>query len=440
MPFWAINVILYHRILVSPITILSKHLKGENLITINENYLKLKAGYLFPEISRRVSAFQKSNSNADVIRLGIGDVTLPLPPAVIEAFHRAVDEMADTQTFRGYGPEQGYEFLIQAIIENDYLSRNINISVNEIFISDGSKCDAGNIQEIFGLENIIAVTDPVYPVYVDTNVMAGRTGTGDDRGCYEKIVYLPCTPENHFTPSPPDQSVDLIYLCYPNNPTGATATRQDLTQWVEYARDQHALILFDAAYEAFITDPDIPHSIYEIPHAREVAIEFRSFSKTAGFTGTRCAYTVVPRELKAYTTENTAVEVNPIWNRRHTTKFNGVSYPVQAAAAATYTEQGKNEVRQLVDYYMENARIIRTSLAELGFTVFGGENAPYIWLKTPNGITSWQFFDKLLNDAHVVGTPGSGFGPAGEGFFRLSAFGDRQNVLEAMKRIKKKIV
>ncbi|MCK4628586.1 MAG: LL-diaminopimelate aminotransferase [Sedimentisphaerales bacterium] len=407
------------------------------MITINENYMKLKAGYLFPEIARRTSDFHQKNPQARIIRLGIGDVTLPLPIAVVEAFHRAVDEMADKATFRGYGPEQGYDFLIQAVIENAYKSRGVGITPDEVFISDGSKCDTGNIQEIFGLDNTIAVTDPVYPVYVDTNVMAGRTGDADERGCYEGIVYLPCTPENNFAPAPPKEQVDLIYLCYPNNPTGAVATKEALRQWVDYARANKAVILFDAAYEAFITEPEIPHSIYEIEGAKEVAIEFRSFSKTAGFTGTRCAFTVVPRELRAYTAAGRAVEVNPVWNRRHTTKFNGVSYPVQAAAAATYTNDGKKQVRQLVGYYMENARLIRTSLSELGYNVYGGVNAPYIWLQTPNGIGSWDFFDKLLTEANVVGTPGAGFGPAGEGFFRLSAFGDRENVQTAMDRIEK---
>ena len=405
------------------------------MIKINENYLKLKAGYLFPEISRRVAVFQEANPDAQIIRLGIGDVTLPLPPAVIEAFHKAVDEMTDPATFKGYGPEQGYDFLIQAIIENDYLPRDIKLQTDEVFVSDGSKCDTGNIQEIFGADNIIAVTDPVYPVYVDTNVMAGRTGLSDDQGCFDGIVYLPCTEQNNFTPAPPTKPVDLIYLCYPNNPTGAVASRQTLAKWVEYARANRAVILFDAAYEAFISDPDIPHSIYEVPGAREVAIEFRSFSKTAGFTGTRCAYTVVPKELNAYTAAGEPVAVNPIWNRRQTTKFNGVCYPVQAAAAATYTPDGKKQVRQLVDYYMENARVIRTRMAQCGYTVYGGQNAPYIWIKNPDNLPSWDFFDKILSNAHVVSTPGAGFGPAGEGFLRLSAFADQQNVKSAMHRI-----
>jgi len=407
------------------------------MIRINENFLKLKSGYLFPEISRRVSAFCRLNPHADIIRLGIGDVTLPLPPAVIEAFHRAVDEMSDPATFRGYGPEQGYDFLIQAVLQHDYTPRGVALAADEIFISDGSKCDTGNIQEIFGRDITVAVTDPVYPVYVDTNVMAGRTGPVDDRGCYRGIVYLPCTPQNNFTPPPPDVPVDLIYLCFPNNPTGAVARREVLAQWVAYAREHHAVILFDAAYEAFITDSSIPHSIYEIPGSLEVAIEFRSFSKSAGFTGTRCAFTVVPHHLLAYTSAGQPLAVNPLWLRRHTTKFNGVAYPVQAAAAATYTDLGRRQVRDMIDYYMENARLIRTSLADLGYEVYGGINAPYIWLKIPNNLSSWDFFDKLLTQVHVVGTPGSGFGPAGNGYFRLSAFNDRPRVEEAMNRIKK---
>jgi LL-diaminopimelate aminotransferase len=345
--------------------------------------------------------------------------------------------MAREETFRGYGPEQGYHFLIQAIIDNDYNTRSVELDLDEVFVSDGTKCDTANIQEIFGIDNVVAVCDPVYPVYIDTNVMAGRTGDADDNGCYPGIVYLPCLPENSFTPAPPPKPVDLIYLCYPNNPTGAVATAELLTRWVEYAHEHRAVILFDAAYASFITDPDIPRSIYEIPYAKEVAIEFRSFSKTAGFTGTRCAYTVVPKQLKAYTADGDPVGVNPLWQRRHTTKFNGVSYPVQCAAAATYSEQGKAQVRQLIDYYMDNARIIRENLIQLGYQAYGGVNAPYIWLKTPDNLDSWAFFDKLLNQAHVLGTPGSGFGPAGEGFFRLSAFGDKENIMTALERIRK---
>ncbi|MBI9016472.1 MAG: LL-diaminopimelate aminotransferase [Phycisphaerae bacterium] len=407
------------------------------MIKINENYLKLKAGYLFPEIGRRTAAFKKANPDANIIRLGIGDVTMPLPPAIIEGFHAGVDEMADAGTFKGYGPEQGYEFLAKAIIDNDYTTRGVQLDTSEVFISDGSKCDTGNIQEIFGIDNVIAVTDPVYPVYVDTNVMAGRTGQANDKGQYEGLVYLPCTPENNFSPAPPTEPVDLIYLCYPNNPTGAVASKADLKKWVDYAIANKAIILFDAAYEAFISDPEIPHSIFEIEGARQCAIEFRSFSKTAGFTGTRCAFTVVPKELQAYTASGETVAVNPIWNRRQCTKFNGVSYPVQKATLATYSPEGKKQIRELIDYYMENARIIREKMASFGYTVFGGVNAPYIWLKTPEGLTSWDFFDKLLNNAHIVGTPGAGFGAAGEGFFRISAFGSRENVIEAMARIEK---
>ncbi|MBN1846693.1 MAG: LL-diaminopimelate aminotransferase [Sedimentisphaerales bacterium] len=405
------------------------------MITINEHYLKLKAGYLFPEIARRTAAFARAHPDARIIRLGIGDVTLPLPPAVIEAFHRGVEDMADAKTFRGYGPEQGYEFLIQAVIANEFQPRGVELGDDEVFISDGSKCDSANIQEIFGLDNTIAICDPVYPVYVDTNVMAGRTGAADERGCYDKIVYLPCTPQNHFAPAPPAKPVDLIYLCYPNNPTGAVAGRELLTKWVDYALEHRAIILYDAAYEAFIRDETIPHSIYEIPRAREVAIEFRSFSKSAGFTGTRCALTVVPRKVKAYTKSGAPVEVNAIWNRRQTTKFNGVSYPVQCAAAAVYTDAGRRQVRERIDYYMENARIIRDGLTAAGYSHYGGENAPYVWCRTPDGLDSWQFFDLLLEKAHVVGTPGAGFGAAGEGFFRFSPFGDRDNIQTAVDRI-----
>ncbi len=405
------------------------------MIKINEHYLKLKAGYLFPEIARRCAAFQEGHPEASIIRLGIGDVTLPLPGAVVEAFQDGVGEMAGAKGFRGYGPEQGYGFLRQAIVDHEYRPRNVELDCDEVFVSDGSKCDTGNIQEIFGLENRLAVCDPVYPVYVDTNVMAGRTGPGDESGRYQGIVYLACTPENNFRPAPPQKPVDLIYLCYPNNPTGVAADKAHLCKWVEYARENRAIILYDAAYEAFITSSDAPHSIYEIPGAKEVAIEFRSYSKSAGFTGVRCAFAVVPKQVKAYTASGEPVAVNPIWNRRHCTKFNGVSYPVQRAAAAVYSEAGKQQVRGLVDYYMENARLIREGLAELGYTVYGGVDAPYIWLKTAKGMASWAFFDHLLETAHVVGTPGVGFGPAGEGFFRLSAFGDRENVQAALERI-----
>ncbi|MBN2210765.1 MAG: LL-diaminopimelate aminotransferase [Sedimentisphaerales bacterium] len=407
------------------------------MITVNENYLKLKAGYLFPEIARRVNTFQSAHPEAKIIRLGIGDVTLPLPPAIIEAFHRGVDEMAKAETFHGYGPEQGYGFLRDAIVAGDFSPRGADIAPDEVFVSDGTKCDTGNIQEIFSLDSVVAVLDPVYPVYVDTNVMAGRTGEASENGTFEKIVYLPCTEANNFTPVPPKKPVDIIYLCYPNNPTGAVATKEVLAQWVEYARENRAVILFDAAYEAFIRDPDIPHSIYEIAGAKEVAIEFRSCSKSAGFTGVRCAYTVIPKALKARTAAGDPVELNKLWNRRHCTKFNGVSYPVQCAAAAVYSPEGSKQVRGLVDYYMKNADLIRTSLAKFGYGVFGGKDAPYVWVKTPKGVSSWDFFDKLLAEANVVVTPGSGFGPSGEGFFRVSAFGHYENIAQAMKRIGK---
>lgn len=407
------------------------------MISVNENFLKLKAGYLFPEIGRRVSAFAKANPQAKIIRLGIGDVTEPLAPAVIEAMHKAVDDMATAQNFHGYGPEQGYDFLRNAIVANDYAPRGAQVEADEIFVSDGAKCDTGNIQEIFGLDNIIAVTDPVYPVYVDTNVMAGRTGENDGKGRYGNIVYMPCTAENRFVPELPSVPVDIIYLCYPNNPTGAVATREQLKKWVDYAIAHKAIILFDAAYEAFIRDDSIPHSIYEIEGARQVAIEFRSFSKTAGFTGIRCAFTVVPKGLVAHTKAGQPVELNPIWNRRHCTKFNGVSYVTQKGAEAVYSPEGKVQNKQIIDLYMSNADTMRKSLASFGYQVFGGEHAPYVWLKTPAGVDSWSFFDMLLQKANVVGTPGAGFGAAGEGYFRLSAFNNPERVKEAMDRIAK---
>lgn len=402
---------------------------------INDNYLKLKAGYLFPEIGRRVSAFAKANPSADVIKLGIGDVTEPLPPAVVEAMHGAVDEMAGRETLRGYGPEQGYEFLRQAIVANDYRSRGCQIDADELFISDGSKCDTGNILDILGPDNRVAVLDPVYPVYVDTNVMAGHTGPADEVGRFDKITYLPVTAENDFQPELPREKVDVVYLCFPNNPTGAVLTTEALTQWVQYAKANDALILFDAAYEAFITDEAIPHSIYEIEGARDVAIEFRSFSKNAGFTGTRCAFTVVPRSLNGVAGDGSSVALHGLWSRRQATKFNGVSYIVQRGAEATYTDQGRAQIRELVDFYLANAAIIRKTLGDLGLQVYGGVNAPYVWIKTPGGLSSWDFFDHLLTEAHVVGTPGSGFGAAGEGYFRISAFNSRKNVEEAMSRI-----
>ncbi|MBN1822389.1 MAG: LL-diaminopimelate aminotransferase [Prolixibacteraceae bacterium] len=406
------------------------------MATINENYLKLQAGYLFPEIGRRVSEFIAANPDKKVIKMGIGDVTQPLVPTVIKAFHEGVDEMAKADSFKGYGPEQGYGFLREAIAEHSYKARGIDISPDDIFISDGSKCDTGNIQEIFGNENKIGICDPVYPVYADTTVMSGKTGVCQLNGYYEGVIYMPCTEENGFIPELPTEIPDLIFLCYPNNPTGTVATKEELKKWVDYAKANKSIILYDAAYEAFIQDEEIPHSIYEIEGAKSVAIEFRSFSKTAGFTGTRCAYTVIPDELLAYDSEGNTHKVKKLWNRRHSTKFNGVSYPVQKAAAAIYTEEGRKENEEVIAYYMENARIMGKSLKDAGYKVFGGKNAPYIWVKTKNGMKSWDFFDKLLNEANVVGTPGSGFGPSGEGYFRFSAFADRENVLEAMERIK----
>ncbi|MBZ4644928.1 MAG: LL-diaminopimelate aminotransferase apoenzyme [Clostridia bacterium] len=406
---------------------------------VNENYLKLPGSYLFAEIARRVSSFQKENPNAKIIRLGIGDVTRPLPPAVIENLHKAVDEMAHAETFRGYGPEQGYAFLIEKIIQFDYAPRGIKLDVDEVFVSDGSKSDTGNIQEIFGVDNVVAVTDPVYPVYVDTNVMAGRAGELTEQGKWSKIVYIPCTAENNFVPALPDQKVDLIYLCFPNNPTGMTITKEELKKWVDYAKANKAIILYDAAYEAYIQEADVPHSIYEVEGAKEVAIEFRSFSKNAGFTGTRCAFTVVPKEVVAYTSTGEVVQLNKLWNRRQTTKFNGVPYIIQKGAAAVYTEEGQKQIKALIDYYMTNAKIIREGLLSLGLQVFGGVNAPYIWLKTPNGLDSWAFFDKLLNEANIVGTPGVGFGPSGQGYFRLTAFGNKENTEEAVERFKTRL-
>lgn len=406
------------------------------MVRINEHYQKLAAGYLFPEIGRRVKSFQEKNPQAQIIRLGIGDVVLPLVPAVVSAMKKAVEEMGAQEGFRGYGPERGYPFLREAILANDYAPRGVDLSAQEIFVSDGSKCDSGNIQEIFSLESRVAVVDPVYPVYVDTNVMAGRTGPMDKTGRYQEMVYLPATAENQFCPEPPSEKLDLVYLCSPNNPTGATLSKAHLKKWVEYARTHDAILLYDAAYEAFITDPEIPHSIYEVDGAKEVAIEFRSFSKTAGFTGTRCAYTVVPSALKGKNSKGDEVSLNALWDRRHSTKFNGVSYPVQRGAEACYSAEGKSQILQNIKYYLENASIIREGLKGLGFEAFGGVHAPYIWHKTPGGMDSWKFFDKLLNEAHIVGTPGSGFGPSGEGYFRLSAFGFREKIDEAVERLK----
>jgi LL-diaminopimelate aminotransferase len=408
------------------------------MIGINENFLKLRAGYLFPEIGRRVRAFKQEHPDAKVISMGIGDVTQPLAPAVLEAMHRAVDEMGRQETFRGYDDSGvGYEFLRQAIADNDFAVRGVEIDLDEVFVSDGTKSDTGNMQEIFGTDNVVAVADPVYPVYVDTNVMAGRTGPAGDEGQFAGIVYMPATNQNGFVPAPPQGPVDMIYLCFPNNPTGAVARKEDLARWVEYARANKAVIFFDAAYEAYIQDPTIPHSIYEIEGARDVAIEFRSCSKTAGFTGVRCAYSIVPKQLKAYTKDGRAVQVNPIWRRRHTTKFNGVSYITQRGAEAIYSAPGRRQVQQTIDLYMANAGLIRDTLTKLGYTVYGGLNAPYIWVRTPKGLGSWEFFDLLLNQANVVCTPGAGFGPAGEGYVRLTAFGLPQNVREALDRFAK---
>lgn len=404
---------------------------------VNEHYLRLAAGYLFPEIARRVRAFAEANPGARILRLGIGDVTRPLPPVVVEAFRRAVEELGDGKTFVGYGPEQGYHFLIDAIIEKAYAPLGVRLARSEVFVSDGSKCDTANILDIFALDNRVAITDPVYPVYNDTNVMVGRSPQAGGRGTTAGIVFLPCTEENGFVPDPPEARVDIVYLCFPNNPTGAVATKEQLAKWVDYALANEAVLLFDAAYEAFVTEPQYPRSIYEVEGARRCAVEFRSFSKTAGFTGVRCALTIVPEEVFARTREGAAVPLNQLWNRRQTTKFNGVSYPVQRAAAAVYTEEGWRQTRENIAYYMENARIIREGLSAAGFSVFGGVNAPYIWLKAPAGMSSWAFFDRLLRECHVVGTPGSGFGPSGEGFLRLSAFGNRDDVAEAVARIRK---
>ena len=408
------------------------------MVQLNDNYLKLKAGYLFPEIARRVKAFCDSNPEAAqrVIRCGIGDVTEPLPPAVVGALHKAVDEMASRESFRGYGPEQGHEFLRHAIAQNDYRDLGMDVSDDEIFVSDGSKCDCGGILDILGHGNRLGITDPVYPVYVDTNVMAGHTGEANEAGAYEGIHYLACDAANGFVPEVPSEKLDVVYLCFPNNPTGATATRAQLTAWVDYALANRTLILFDAAYEAYISDPAVPHSIYEIPGARDCAIEFRSFSKNGGFTGTRCAFTVVPKTLLAATATGELKPLHPLWNRRMSTKFNGVSYIVQRGAEALYTCEGKQQVRALIDHYMGNAAILRTAAMEAGLPVFGGVNAPYIWVGTPDGLTSWEMFDRMLTQANVVITPGSGFGSKGEGYFRISAFNSRANAEEVARRIR----
>jgi LL-diaminopimelate aminotransferase len=402
------------------------------MIRINENYTKLKASYLFSDIAKRVTAFTQANPDKPVIRLGIGDVTEPLPQVCLDALHAGTDELSKRATFKGYGPEQGYAFLREAIAQHDYAARGAKIDADEIFVSDGSKCDCGNIQEIFSTDVRLAIPDPVYPVYVDTNVMAGRTGANID-GRYQGITYLDSTPANGYVPAIPAVATDLIYLCFPNNPTGAVATKAQLAAWVAYAKQNKAIILFDSAYEAYIRNPEIPHSIYEIEGARDVAIEFRSFSKTAGFTGTRCAYTVVPKSLVAYDAAGNAHPLHALWNRRHTTKFNGVSYPVQKAAAAIYTDEGKKQIKAMTDFYLANAALIRTAVNKLGFSCIGGDNAPYIWVNA--GRDSWEFFDLLLNKAQVVCTPGAGFGKCGEGHIRISAFNSRENIEKALDRI-----
>ena len=402
---------------------------------LNDNYLKLPGSYLFSDIAKKVKEYSSNNPDKSIIKLGIGDVTRPLTPTIIKALHDAVDEMAVASSFKGYGPEQGYDFLRNAIVENDYIKRGINISIDEVFVSDGSKSDTGNIGDIFGNDNVVAICDPVYPVYADTNAMAGRAGNFiSDQGKWDRLIYMPCTVANNFVPQLPEKRPDLIYLCFPNNPTGATITRVELKKWVDYARENDSIILYDAAYEAYIKD-DLPHSIYEIEGADECAIEFRSFSKNAGFTGTRCAFTVVPHKVMGRSTDGTRCSLNKLWNRRQTTKFNGVPYIIQKAAEAVYTAEGHKEIIQLVDYYLYNAKMIRQGLQKIGFQVYGGENAPYVWMKTPNNLTSWQFFDLLLNKISVVGTPGSGFGPSGEGYFRLTGFGSKENTIQAIERI-----
>ena len=407
---------------------------------INENFLKLPGNYLFSDIAKKVNTYKVTHPKEKIIRLGIGDVTQPLAPAIIEAMHKAVDEMAGQETFRGYGPEQGYPFLIETIIKNDYASRGITLDANEIFISDGAKSDTGNIGDILRHDNSVGVTDPVYPVYIDSNVMSGRAGNIESGGKWSNVVYIPCLAENDFIPELPSRRVDILYLCYPNNPTGTTLTKDELKRWVNYALANDTLILFDAAYEAYIQDPDIPHSIYEIKGAKKVAIEFRSFSKTAGFTGMRCGYTVVPKELNGFTLEGERVQLNKLWNRRQCTKFNGTNYITQRAAEAVYSPEGKEQVKEIINYYMTNARIMKEGLQQCGLKVFGGDNAPYLWIKTPNGLSSWKFFEKMLYEVSIVGTPGVGFGPSGEGYLRLTAFGDRDNTLEAMARLKKWLI
>lgn len=403
---------------------------------VNEHFLKLPNNYLFSDIAKKVNAFKVSHPKTDLIRLGIGDVTRPLPQASIEAMHKAVDELANKETFHGYGPEQGYDFLIDAVIRNDYAPRGVYLEPGEVFISDGAKSDTGNIGDILRHDNSVGVTDPIYPVYIDSNVMCGRAGILED-GRWSNVVYLPCLSENNFVPEIPDRRIDILYLCYPNNPTGTVISKAELKKWVNYALENDTLILYDAAYEAYIQDPDIPHSIYEIKGAKKVAIEFRSFSKTAGFTGVRCGYTVVPKELTAATLEGERIPLNRMWNRRQCTKFNGTSYITQRGAEAIYTPEGKKQVKAIIQYYMANARIMKEALESTGLKVFGGENAPYLWVKTPDEVNSWKFFEQMLYEANVVGTPGVGFGPSGEGYIRLTAFGERADCEEAMKRIRK---
>ena len=407
------------------------------MININENFLDLQDSYLFSTIAKKVAQFQKNNPKEKIIKLGIGDVTLPLAKVCVDAMKKAVDDLSKKETFMGYGPEQGYDFLREKIIEIDFKKKGINIEKDEIFISDGAKCDTGNIVDLFAKNNKVAITDPVYPVYLDTNIMSGRAGKyNNETGMYENIIYMACNKENNFEPSFPKEVPDMIYLCLPNNPTGTVLTKEQLSKWIEYAKKNKSIILFDSAYEAFIQEENVPHSIYEIEGAKEVAIEFRSFSKTAGFTGVRCGYVVIPKELKGYTEFGDEVCLNKLWNRRQCTKFNGASYITQKGAEAIYTEEGSEQINENISYYQENAKIIREGLKEAGFTVYGGVNAPYIWLKLPDGVKSWDFFDKLLNEVVVVGTPGVGFGPNGEGYFRLTAFGSRENTKEAMERIK----
>ena len=406
------------------------------MIKINENFEKIKVSYLFSTVAKKVAEFQKNNPDAKIIKLGIGDVTRPLPKVCIEAMKKAADEMGNAATFRGYGPEQGYDFLRNAIVENEY--KGLGIETDEIFVSDGAKCDCGNIVDIFALNNKVAVTDPVYPVYVDTNVMSGRTGSYKD-GKYEGLIYMPMTAENNFKPELPKEVPDIIYLCFPNNPTGTVLTKDELKVWVDYAKKNKSIILFDSAYCAFISEPNIPKSIYEVEGAKDVAIEFKSYSKTAGFTGVRCGYVVIPKTVYGYDEEGKKVELNKLWNRRTCTKFNGTPYITQRGAEAIYTEEGQKEIKENIDYYKENAKIILEGLKEIGIKAYGGVNSPYVWLKTPNNMKSWDFFDMLLEKANVVGTPGEGFGPSGEGYFRLTAFGTKENTIEAMERIKKNL-